>query len=412
MKIGIMTYWGQENYGQNLQLYAMSKWLTGMGHDAFLIRYLQLLPCFDNIHQISMRKFMKLILPGIAIPIWRFLRQMAYRKQILTILFGENKKQKIHVLYPKTVVTSNAMDVMGFINKNIKCSTEYYGTWAELAANPPQADVYLAGSDQVWNFWEHPFAIVQNDWLPAFFLDFGGNKTKRISYAASFGDFALTKQFSKAIAPLLKKFDYVSVREQSGIAKCMMCGKENAEWVPDPTLLISPEQYRELYDASCKKPDGKYIFIYALHHLNVLDAIEDYASSKGLEVVIVSPEYARIGNRKITFATIPQWIYLIENAEYVITDSFHGTIFSMLFGKNFANIAHPGYASDPRFASLYELFAIKTRTIKVDDFSVLDIIPNYDLIKNRLLQIREKYNRQWFEEVMCKKNEKSTPANQ
>ena len=223
-------------------------------------------------------------------------------------------------------------------------------------------------------------------------LDFGRENVKRISYAASWGVSAISDDLRKEITPLLKKFDYVSVREQKGLDLCKQCGVDNAEWVCDPTLLLDAESYRTLYrENEIRKPQKKYIFVYMLNNQYEfnLDSIYRFAKERNLDVIFVTGNY-KAEKRKLFYATISEWLYLIDNAEYVISNSFHCAVFSILFKKQFGLVKLSGIHSgmNTRLDSLLDLFSISERYIRDDDFSILDASyePKRKVIENHFME--------------------------
>lgn len=234
MKIGIITYWGaQTNYGQVLQCYALQNFLRMKGHDVFVIRYNREK---DILPTDILKKISKIFNPLFIVSY--FLRRLE-QKKIDKDIYSHNR----------------GFD--DFRKKYIIQSSKEYESFLELRNNPPEADLYITGSDQVWNYWNIPIKRYKNV-VHAFFLDFGGSNIKRISYAASWGITNLPQDYKKEIQPLIKRFDYISVREKSGIALCKQCGRENAEWVCDPTLLLCANEYRNLYKENNVELPKKY----------------------------------------------------------------------------------------------------------------------------------------------------------
>lgn len=359
MKIGIITFWwSQDNYGQILQCYALQKYLRDMGHDAFLIRYLS-----DG--DIVRTPIWKKIFKAFNIPVLiKYLKQNSSVKKI-----DEEKKSN-----------NRFFDV--FKNKYIVQSDIIYHKYSDLQKNPPCADIYIVGSDQVWN----PFYIGGNKMemfktiANVYFLNFGN--AKRVSYAASWGVKKLSKSEINIIKPLLAKFDYVSVREESGIDLCKKCGYENAEWVADPTMLLPASIYRNLYKNSVvKEIKEKYMFLYLLNnkHKISLDEIYAFGKKKGLKIVYVTGN-SMFDKKEKCFAQIEEWLYYIDNAEFIITDSFHCGVFSTIFNKKYGILPLVGEKKEmnARFDSLFSRYKIAPRYLKSDDFHELyeDYSPN------------------------------------
>lgn len=358
-------WWSKDNYGQQLQCYAMQKYLRDSGHDAYLIRYNA---NKDYIPTPIWKKIPKALNP---IKLYEFL---AYKKRvILNAKDTRNDERKFE----------------DFRAKHIKQSEKVYYYYEDLRAKPPEADIYIVGSDQVWNPSYLPSVERQGR---AFFLDFGDQSTKRISYAASFGKEKLDNSFINVITPLLQKFNYVSVREKSGLNICKQCGINNAEWVPDPTMLLEADVYRTLYENEpLKKTDERYCFLYYLgNKCDVsVKTVYAWAKKKNLTVIYVSAN-SQIDKYKKTYATIPEWIYLLEHAEYVITNSYHCGIFSLIFEKKFGIMPLSGthVGMNSRFESLFEQLKTGKRFLD-SEFSILDKKIDWQSVSKKIQVLRE-----------------------
>ena len=197
-----------------------------------------------------------------------------------------------------------------------------------------------------------------------------------MSYAASWSVNALSEGLQNEIAPLLERFDYVSVREEKGIELCAQCRRNDAEWVCDPTLLLGAEIYRNIYkENQIRKPKNKYLLLYMLNNEFDFDVstVYSFAEEKKLDVVYVTGNGV-IDQRKKFFATIPEWLYLVDNAEYVITNSFHCCVFSTIFCKRFGVVALSGKDAgmNARFESLFRMTGTGDRFVTDKNFSALD----------------------------------------
>lgn len=366
-----MTFWwSEDNYGQLLQCYALQKYLRDKGHDAYLIRYD---PRNDYIPTPLPLKLLKACNP------------------VKLINYLNNKiRTKKSVLEQK----QNSRHFEEFRNKYIKQSDKIYHSYKELKENPPEADMYIVGSDQVWNFFNLKLKKCKN-LLHAYFLDFGNNKTKKIAYAASWGTESVEKDFLQEIKPLISKFSYVSVRERSGINLTKECGFSNPEWVVDPTLLLHKEIYLNLISENVLKQDKKkkYIFLYMLKNKCYFNTstIYNWANKNNLEVIYVTGN-GIIDNYKKTYATIPEWLHFIQNAEYVVTNSFHCSLFSIIFNKQFGVIplATTHKTMNTRIISLFEQFGLENRFIKNNNFDILNV-------KYQLKNIKIKFPSQLLE---------------
>lgn len=351
MKIGILTFWwSADNYGQLLQAYALQAYLRAQGHDAYLIRY----------------KWEKdFTLSPLA------LRLLKACNPVLLFRFFSTRR-RIHAAKKEQAAFDRGFDA--FRDRYIAQSPRVYNSWMELCEDPPQADCYIVGSDQVWNFGATPLARCRSA-VHAYFLDFGKPETARLSYAASWGRVTLPDEYAREIAPLLSRFRYVSVREESGVSLCVQCGFPGARWVRDPTLLLDAEAWRALYaENAVRTPAGCYLFLYMLGNECDFDieTVYRFARERNLQVVYVTGNSV-VDRREKWFATIPEWLFLVDHAEYVVTNSFHCCVFSVLFGKRFGAVPLTGNAAgmNARMDSLFELFRIKPRWLR-GDFSVLE----------------------------------------
>lgn len=353
MKIGIITFWwSQDNYGQLLQCYALQKYLRDAGHDAYLIRY-------KNEEKT---------------PLWK----RCLKAFNLSLLY-KHLKYKINSCKVKKEQICNDRHFDEFRKNYINQSEKIYSSYKELKENPPEADVYIVGSDQVWNF-SLLEKIKNSSYIHSYMLDFGKSTTKKMSYAASWSMSSLSNELIEEIKPLLQKFSYVSVREKNGVELCSLCGYDKAEFVCDPTMLLDARIYRDLYKSEMiRKQEKKYLLLYMLNNECDFDIqkIYDFAKEKKLQVVYVTGNGV-VDKRDKVFATIPEWLYLIDNAEYIVTNSYHCCVFSSLFNKKFGTVKLKGkdIGMNTRFDTLFDLLGIKTRYV---DENFDDLLVDYKI---------------------------------
>jgi hypothetical protein len=399
MKIGIITLWGC-GYGQNLQAYALQTFLRNAGHDAYLIRYPSINYNGEN------HKTLKMFLPPVFVSLLHTVRGGG--SKILNankVCF--QKKHEITVapfykFYRDHTYEISLRGIVDFFNENVCQSPKFYASFSELWNDPPEADVYIVGSDQVWNFWGMSLNIAKHETIRAYFLDFGKPETKRIAYAVSFGTRKMNQNDIKIMIPLLKKFSYISVREQANLGLFDLCGIRSVEWVPDPTVLLTAGQYRRLYKKyqNNDNPDP-YCLVYMLRdNLDFLKMVYEWAEQKGISVRLIMNNGLVQHVYTETFATIPEWIQLIDNASYVITDSYHGSVLSFIFGKKFALIPFSGCESDLRVKDLFKRFSRKPPFIENGDFSILDIDFDNADVSLKLEEIHKTYNAAWIQKIL------------
>lgn len=351
MRIGIVTYWSSsDNYGQQLQCFALQKYLIGLGHDAYLIKYM----------------------PTSHIPLWRRIaRFVKYR--LLVSSEQKEKDKKLKLICERNKLLNCRRGFKEFRDKYIKSTEIVYRNIKELRNNPPAADIYICGSDQVWNN-----SLTDPD-TAGWFLDFGKPTVKRVSYAASIGrdiDSSEINRFTK----YLKNFNAISVREQKAYALCHQLGFDKSIIAVDPTLLLNPSAYDSIeIDSNVTNVAGKpYVFIYTL---NIRTAEEIYwddfhkiIAKDGLQIRSVSssgylPARELLPGVQNEQATIPEWLSLIKHSEYVITTSFHGVVFCLLYHKPFyAVLLNNEYSKgNDRIISLLEFLHLSNLIVSNSD---------------------------------------------
>ncbi len=316
MKIGIITFWESgDNYGQLLQCWALQQQLKGMGHDPFLIKYHSTKKHPTSFSQ-KVGKVLK-IYP-------------------VVLKITEYIKSKQNTRLARILERSNAQRQFNDFRRQkiISCET-IYNSLESLQKNPPTADCYICGSDQIWSM------ILSNPENEAYYLNFGEKKIKRIAYAASFGRDVYPKEWNDKLRDMLLRFQAVSVREDSGVDICAKVGVKACR-VLDPTLLIDSNSYATLIEPP--KIDRNYFFTYSINveSKNGLcwNELMEYSSSNGLISISTTssgylPGRELCDNTSYIYATIPQWLGYIKYAQFVATTSFHGVVFSLIFRKNF-----------------------------------------------------------------------------
>ena len=345
MRIGVLTfYWSQDNYGQLLQAYALQRYLEAAGHEAFLIQYRL---DSDFIHKPVWKRIWKVFHP---IKLMRFLKAHVEARRVAT-------EQTAH---------SRHFDI--FREKYLKMTPHSYANWADLQNDPPEADCYIVGSDQVWNFGGDDADL---NWMRnivhAYFLDFGNPSIYRMSYAASWSVHSLPAPLKTEIKPLLAKFNYISVREADGIRLCAECGRPDAEWVVDPTMLLDVEQYRQLYRTEdVEPPERPYLFMYMLDtgFDFPLNTVYDWASAHGLDVIYATGN-SMLTKRKVAYLTILQWLGYLDHATAVFTNSFHGAVFATLFHRPYGVLPRKGKSAgmNTRLETLFRVAHLPERYI-------------------------------------------------
>lgn len=220
----------------------------------------------------------------------------------------------------------NAFD--RFKIQHLNLTPQRYKDIEELRGACLSADVFIAGSDQIWN------PLFNNGRDPSFFLQFG--QGKKVSYAASFGVSSLSSADSVNMRRWLSSFDKISVREKTGLKLLEELGIKGSVQVPDPVFLLTKEYWEKL--ASSKIGNEKFVLVYNLGPLmqDIKECAQQLAHHHGLKIVAVE-ELANISyaDMRITDAGPCEFIELFTKASYVVTNSFHATSFSILFNIPF-----------------------------------------------------------------------------
>ena len=313
-KIGIITFHSAENSGAALQCVALFKIFQVYGGDPFIIDYQP--QYIRDQYKLFINPFIVHTSTGIRL---RPIRTMlAYIKQ--DVLFYRKCIRKVKFA--------------NFRNKWM-CLSKRYNTYEELCSDAPIADVYVAGSDQIWNK-----RLTGGHLDPAYFLRFGSDDIGKYGYAISIGSDPAKN--SESILSMASCFDVISFREKSVYDYFFSLDTNNKMiHCVDPTLLLSSSEWKSyIHLTSIHQP---YILVYALEKNDDFQTIVDNLISKkpDVKVVDISQCNLYLNNVKRMPGFSPsEFLGLINNAEYIITNSFHCTVFSILFHKVFTVIPH------------------------------------------------------------------------
>lgn len=380
MKIGVLTHWSSDdNYGQQLQCYALQHYLRMQGHDAYLVKYLPqnkqpntFVPCIKK-RVISVLGWFS--------PQWKEVdKKIKAEKQLLQTNREKNRQRRFEQ----------------FRQEHIASTDRVYSSYQQLRDNPPQADAYIVGSDQVW----HDSLLFEG--AAGWFLNFGSKSTKRIAYAASIGR-QITEEEMPNFKAWTSQFDFITGREDSVVEQCKAAGYEKTVRVIDPTLLLNAEAYEGL-TGKISKTDVPYLFMYVLNVQSKEETgwplIEKYITDKGLDARVVyssgyRPAQDLIPGKTGLLATIPEWLSLIASAESVVTTSFHGAVFSILFHRPFLAVPLGGQLSkaNVRLHDLLSTLGLEDRLLDPSAESLkeqMDKPIDWDAVEARISDARQK----------------------
>lgn len=352
MKIAIITFHNTSNFGATLQCSALSRYLTKLGHEVIIIDYLPKYVLDKKSVFKEMRKIgkshskIKAIIKGVA--------YVAYTPDI------KRRNEKFET----------------FIQNNLVL-TSTYNSYNSLKENPPYADFYICGSDQIWN----P-SLTGGKLDYAFFLQFV-NKNKA-AYGASMGEFDIEAESNK-IEMLVENFSGISVREKSIAARLSKVVGTNVDVVLDCTLLLEKKDY-SCMEGDMPRLNHKYVLLYNVQNSD--DAItiaKKISDDHDLSIIDISPNpFAKVkGAKKMIDIGPGEFLALFKHAEYVVTNSFHGTVFSLIYEKKFFSLAHSTRGG--RVIDLLDSLDLKDRLVKCVE-EINDKPVDYEKV-NRLLAI-------------------------
>ncbi len=307
-KIATITFHWATNYGAVLQAYALQKHLQKQGHDTEIIDYVPFVT--SALQRLSMRK----------------------------------SKNRDFFLKEK--------QIKKFRKKELSLSRRRFLNNSSLFLCENKYSAVICGSDQIWNqFFTVPKRLPDN---LSYFLNFAGD-AKRIAYAASFGSADIPDKMKELIRPELEKFERLSVREDTG-AEILKDLEFSAELVADPTLLLTADDYAPLLERK-KQTCAPKVFSYVLHgDQNTLDISRTVCDAFGQESI------AREEN-----CGIYEWLSLEKNAGFIVTNSFHGTVFALLFHTPFLTATINGSGMNDRIYTLLRSVGLEDRIIEDND---------------------------------------------
>jgi hypothetical protein len=341
--VAILTFQEANNYGAMLQCYALQKKINLLGAQCEVINYkCDYLSKPYGIRALKRKGIVRYILGNINACL-RWPRRKKF----------ENFRQEIPM---SEKVLKNSIHLLN-----------------------DRYDLFVTGSDQVWNY-------DLTDFDQTYFLDFVKDHEKKGSYAASIGfDKMENQDIRMEYKRLLADFSFISVREQSAKSMISDLCKKNVEVVLDPTLLIDAEEWEKI--AVEPQIKYKYIFVYQLVPSGYLcQILKKLKKETGLKVVFAPFSLGNNCKGRWEFAAGPkEWIGLIKNAEYVVTDSFHGTVFSVLFKKKVYSCVNE---LGTRITSLLDALQLNELLFdKQREFVLLAHI-DYSEMENNLIQLR------------------------
>lgn len=361
MEIRTITCQHVYNYGATLQAYALQTYLEKLGHNVEIIDY-----------RLPTHMRYELFTPYPEGKLYPILK----RFPLLCYIYCPIRNRKMYYTWGR----KKSFDK--FDQDYLHLTKVKYKTINELKSHYPVADIYIAGSDQIWN----PEFLNGTD--EGYYLNFGCNSTKRVAYAASFGVNELSQSQQSFAAQHLKRFDRISVRELSGL-KILNNLRIKAELCVDPIFLLTKMDWINGLHLTPEQED--YIMLYDFTHDDetMRDFVLNLSREKGLKIVSVNDEaktpYADI---QINNAGPKEFLQYILNSKYVICNSFHATAFSIIFHKNFATFPLKKFKNSSRMEYLLQTVGLSRRFSPIENKVLNDSIDwnNVDMkINNNII---------------------------
>lgn len=352
MKIGILTQPLHCNYGGILQNYALQQTLTKAGHEVETIDWGSEYGIREKLYRIKM-KMAHMLMPN----------------KYPLLKYKPNIKER-------SIIQQNTNHFINTYVKHTDAVHSHEGFAKQVGKGGYEA--FVVGSDQCWR-------PIYNPFLSSMFLDFVQNlQVKRIAYATSFGTdkWEYTPRQTAICAALAKKFDLVTVREDSGVMLCKEYLGVDATHVLDPTMLLAKEDYIHLIEEAKEPKSSGTLFNYILDPDDNKSAfIRRVAATKRLKPFQVLPKCQAETRTKedvkkrindCVFPSVTAWLRAFLDAEMTIVDSFHGMVFSIIFNKPFWVIGNESRGMS-RFTSLLKSFHLEDRLFDISKHDDVDI---------------------------------------
>lgn len=370
MKIGVVTFWwGDDNYGQIAQCFALQTILKQMGHESFILR---------------------------------FTPQKTWRTRIINLMRSLRafRRKKERVQWIRVNVRPELRDFRQFLEAHCQFSRSY-DSFKELKKGPPEADCFICGSDQVWNCNPDENGRV-------WFLEFAPSSVKKVAYAASFGRIRSGKAYYDFVRKNLNTFHAIGVREEEG-CRFLSTLHIDSSCVADPTLLLGREYYDSLIQNINANPNNKKAFCYWLGRHDPADVLPIHEVSPildknqcELDVVVAGVPFPipKIGT--LTSKTLPEWMAAIRNAKVFFTNSFHGVVFAIIFHSPFVVFPQLNGVGNGRFKSLLSICGLENRIFIKGGRSVSEIVEDsidWESVDERLDAFLEESKTYLFESL-------------
>lgn len=363
------------NFGSALQAYALQQKVDSLGYDAEIVDYY-----YPNEYHCEkqglayfpQRSLIRLLLLNVVGQILLFLRIDKFRKRSIESI----ERFRLQKNYRR------------FYRKYFKLSC-FYGSMDAIKNNPPDYDVYMTGSDQVWNS-----RFIGDD--SAFFLGFAGTGKPKVSYAASISNRGIDKEYEKKYQQYLKEYKSISVREASTAKIVSDLTSRDVSVVCDPSLLLDKDEWLKI----CPKKtlvEGEFLLLYVQSYSfdpypNIVSFTQRMAERLGLKVVVLmglKEGYAVDGASVFETAGPFEFLQLFRDARFVITTSFHGTAFALNFGKDFYSVVKKIDGEDCRIADFLRQCTAEHHLLEIASLNTIKNLPQASMADLETLNLQK-----------------------
>lgn len=318
-----------------------------------------------------------------AYALYQYTKQLGYDVEVLNYRpYYSNGSKDIKAFIKKIIV--NTMFLSYYISRSRRFNeflkqekqTKKFTSYEELEKNHPEADIYMIGSDQVWN----TSFLCGKD--PTYYLEYTDSPNK-MSYAASMGRFVNSQEEINRTKELTKDFKFISLREDKSAIQLQQAGRTDAKYVLDPVFLLSYSDYQNLHVKN-KQIEDDYILAYVIHRDKFISqVIDEIVKITGKKVIQVGGFSSKCNYDSFPRGSGPrEFLTLVENASFIVTSSFHGTAFAHIYQKQFA-IVMPS-SNTLRLENILETAGTTNRVVK--EISDIERICNRKIDYNEVNQ--------------------------
>lgn len=347
-KIAIITFHYAYNYGSALQAYALKTLLERKKYEINIINF---------IYKKDFEQY-------------RLFRTNIYYKWpkafIADILFfNQNKKRKENFEI--------------FAKKYFNLTQKRYYNYKDMKELNDKFDIFICGSDQIWNL------DCTQGVEPAYFLKFASKDKLKIAYAPSLSHIKFSRNYNEDLKEAIKDLDYISIREESTLPLIQPLTEKKVSVVLDPTLLLDQKDYELII--SREKQKSEYVFVYMLEYNDeLIKYCNEFGNKRRIKIIyITNSKFSGIKGENAFGIGPDKFLKYIKEAKYIITNSFHATVFSIIFNKKFVTFTTK--RSSSRMVDLLDELGISER-IYNEKFNI-DKDIDYDKVQEKLIDMRK-----------------------